>query len=103
MATDVDRTLIAEQVRAIDIHEFKAWQDLEQKVHGVAFVAMEVDGSTFDVEKDGAFRGRVNLLLDAPYTGLSGQELKYSLVVPAGIDGSIDGKNVNVTNVRMQF
>ncbi len=103
MATDVDRTLIAERVREIDIHDFEAWHELEQKVEGVAFVAMEVDGSTFDVAEDGAFRGRANLLLDAPYTGRSGQELKYSLVVPAGIYGSIHGQEISVTDVNVRL
>lgn len=102
MTSNADRSLIAETLGSLDLSTLPVWTTLEKRISGVEFVAMEVDGSTFDV-MDGSFQGRAHVLLNAPYKARSGADLKSSLVVPADIQGSIVGGDIEVTNVSLRF
>ena len=98
-----DKARIVEAVATLDPHAFEAWSTLEERIDGVAFVAVEVEDTSFDVHDDGEFSGRANLLLTAPYEGRAGRKLISSLAVPAHVHGNINTKEVNIENLEIRI
>lgn len=94
MANNTARSRVADAVRILDARTVDRLLGLAE----ARFVAIEVNDSTIDVESDGQFVGRVNVLLSVPFNGFDGKRAEggASVSVPAFVRGLIGKTGVEV-------
>jgi|GEM_PF-3183959 len=95
---------IADAVRGLDRQTIEQLSHYNTVVPEARLVTVEVESSSFDVEDDGQFKGRANLLVRVPFEGFGGKRASTlaSLAIPTYVKGSVSDSDVSVQQILIR-
>jgi hypothetical protein len=95
---------VADAVRGLDKQTVDKLSHYSTVVPDARLVTVEVESSSFDIESDGQFKGRANLLVRVPFKGFGGKVASTlaSLAIPAYVQGSVSDSDVSVQTILIR-
>jgi len=95
---------VADAVRGLDRQTVEKLADFTKFVPDARLVTVEVESTSFDIESDGQFKGRANLLVRVPFKGFGGKisSTLASLAIPTYVQGSVSDSGVSVQQILIR-
>jgi hypothetical protein len=95
---------VADAVRGLDRQTIEQLSHYSTVVPEARLVTVEVESSSFDIESDGQFKGRANLLVRVPFKGFGGKVASTlaSLAIPTYVKGSVSDSDVSVLQIQIR-
>lgn len=95
---------IADAVRGLDKQTVEQLSHYSTVMPDARLMTVEVESTSFDIESDGKFKGRANLLVRVPFEGFGGKTASTlaSLAIPTYVQGSVSDSGVSIQQILIR-
>ena len=98
----VNMNSIAAAVQSFGIVASETWNSIRSEYPGVELFAIDADPRSFDVNEQGRFEGRADILVSVPRTLRSGRKSSISLTIAAKVFGQLSPQGeIEVSEFRL--